>query len=89
MANHKSAEKAHKQSLKKNARNRTDRSKLRSVVKDVRTQVTAANLTESKNTLLKAQKLLDSFASKGLIKANNAARLKSRLNKLVKKLAGK
>ncbi|HCR86441.1 MAG TPA: 30S ribosomal protein S20 [Alphaproteobacteria bacterium] len=89
MANHKSAEKAYRQSLKKNARNTTARNKLRSAVKEVRTNAAASKLNESKTAYVAAQKLLDKSVGKGIIKAGNAARLKSRLNRLVKKVAGK
>lgn len=89
MATHKSAEKANRQSLRKKARNVTARNKLRTAIKEVRTQAAANKLTESKTAYVAAQKLLDKSAGKGLIKKGNAARLKSRLNKIVKKVAGK
>jgi small subunit ribosomal protein S20 len=86
MANHKSAEKAYRQSVKKNYRNNAGRSKLRTAIKDVRVKAAANNTTEIKASFVTAQKLLDRAATKGLIKAGNAARLKSRLNRLVKKI---
>ena len=81
----KSAKKALRQSNSHNARNRAQRSALRTALKRVREAEGAAA------TLAYAQavQLLDRAARKGLIHRNNAARHKSRLAAVVKKAATK
>ena len=77
----KSAKKAMRQARTRTIRNKAQRSALRTAVKHVRVAATAAY------TL--AARLLDRAARKGLIHKNNAARHKSRLAAMVKKLAAK
>jgi small subunit ribosomal protein S20 len=81
----KSAKKAMRQARAREGRNRQQRSALRTALKRVRiaTAATAAQAFEA------ASRLLDRAARKGLIHKNNAARHKSRLAALVKKLAAK
>lgn len=62
---------------------------VKSAVKKTREAVNAAKIDEAKDWLKKAIKALDKAAQKKIIKKNTAARTKSRLNALVKKLAGK
>ena len=81
----KSAKKAMRQARSRQERNRTHRSALRTAVKRVRT-ATAATATAAYTV---AARLLDRAARKGLIHKNNAARHKSRLAAMVKKLAAK
>lgn len=80
----KSAKKALRQSHSHNARNRDQRSALRTAVKRVR-QVEGAAALEAYG---QAVRLLDRAARKGLIHPNNAARHKSRLAAAVKRGAG-
>ena len=79
----KSAKKALRQSHSHNARNRGQRSALRTAVKRVR-QVEGAAAREA---YAQAVRLLDRAARKGLIHPNNAARHKSRLAAVVKRAA--
>jgi small subunit ribosomal protein S20 len=79
----KSAKKALRQSHSHNARNRGQRSALRTAVKRVR-QVEGAAAVEA---YAQAVQLLDRAARKGLIHPNNAARHKSRLAAAVKRAA--
>jgi len=72
-----------RQARTRGARNRAQRSALRTAVKRVR-DATAANAAEA---YAAAVRLLDRAARKGLIHPNNAARHKSRLAAHVKKLA--
>ncbi|MCX8011310.1 MAG: 30S ribosomal protein S20 [Ignavibacteria bacterium] len=84
MATHKSAEKRHRQNVKRNERNKAKRSLLKTVVKAVRTEKDKAN-AEAK--LKKAVSVLDKLAQKRVISKNKAANQKSKLTRLVNKLA--
>lgn len=78
MANHKQAEKRHRQSLKRAARNRYYAATLRGLLKKARGAVAGA--TESAQADASAAlKLIDRVAVKGIIPKGRANRLKSRL----------
>lgn len=66
-------------------RNKSQRSALKTTVKKVRVNAAAAKVDDAKTTLAVAIKKLDQAADKHLIHKNKAARLKSRLTKLVNK----
>jgi len=77
----KSAMKRVKQQEKANLRNTSQRSPLRSAVKNFETS--AANNADNKEDMFRtAVRAIDMAKSKGLIKANKAARDKSRLAKM-------
>lgn len=80
MANHKSAEKRHKQSLKKRDRNRAAKATLRTVVKKFDAAL-ATSPEEATEALAQAIPLINKTASKGIIHKKNAARKVSRLSK--------
>lgn len=83
MANHKSAVKRHKQSLKKAARNRAARTRVKNVIKAVRVAVQEKDADKAASALVTATSVLDKSASKGAIHWKNAARKISRLAKAV------
>ena len=83
MANHKSAEKRHRQSKIRNARNTHIRSTMRSYVKKVRTAIAEGDLETAKTLLEKAIPYIDKAATKGVIHKATASRKISRLSKLV------
>ncbi len=83
MANHKSAVKRHKQSLKKAARNRSARTRVKNVVKAVRLAISENDPAKASEALAKATAVLDKTAGKGVIHWKNAARKVSRLTKAV------
>jgi small subunit ribosomal protein S20 len=85
MPNSISAKKSHRQSLKRRARNRGQRSALRTSVKRVREAVADGETEQAAALLTAATRKLDQAAAKNLIHANKAARTKSRLAKLVNK----
>jgi small subunit ribosomal protein S20 len=92
MANHKSAIKRHRQSLKRRTRNRLVKGSIRGAVKQVQGTLTstaskAEKLKEAQAQLVAAEKLLASAASKKVIHPRNAARKISRLAKLVNQLS--
>lgn len=83
MANHKSALKRHRQSLKARDRNRAMKTKIKNVVKEVRAAVDAGDKEKAQSALRSATSILDRAATKKTIHWRNAARKVSRLNKAV------
>ena len=83
MANHKSAEKRVRQNIKRNEINRSNRSKLRTQIKSLRSALTANDKDLSNQLLNPTVSLIDKAVNKGLIHKNTAARYKSRLTKHV------
>ncbi len=87
MADHASALKAHKQSLKNREHNRQFRSRLRGALKDIRTAIDGKDLAGAKTALKATISLIDKMASKGIIHRNAAGRYKSRLHTRIAKRA--
>jgi small subunit ribosomal protein S20 len=87
MANHKSAEKRVRQNTKRNEINRSNRSKLRTQIKKLRSALAASDKNQSTELLNPTVSLIDKAVNKGLIHKNTAARYKSRLTKHVSELA--
>lgn len=81
MPNTSAAKKALRQNVVRNARNRSQRSTLRTILKKCRA---AAGTADADAAFRIAVKSLDKAAAKNLIHANTAARTKSRLSKLLK-----
>ena len=84
MANHKSALKRHKQSLKKAARNRSARTRVKNAIKAVRVAVLEKNAEKASAAFINATSILDKTAGKGVMHWKTAARKISRLAKAVK-----
>jgi small subunit ribosomal protein S20 len=80
MANTKSAEKAARQSLKRQAQNRILLGGARTSIKKARVGIDSGDAT-ALESVHAAMRTLDRAASKGVIHPNNAARRKSRLMK--------
>lgn len=70
----------------KTEKNRKIKGQFRSAMKATRTAVAKGETDKAQESLKKAVKALDKAAQKKIIHKNNAARNKSRLNKLVKKM---
>lgn len=87
MANHKSAEKRIRQTLKRTQRNRYYKTKIKNIIKAVREAVNIGNVEEANDALKIANKNLHKFVSKGILSKNTAARKVARLNASVKKIA--
>lgn len=85
MANHKSAEKRHRQSKIRNARNTHIRSTMRSYVKKLRVAIADGDVETAKSLLEKTIPYIDKAAAKGVIHKATASRKISRLAKLVSK----
>jgi small subunit ribosomal protein S20 len=83
VANHPSALKRHRQSRKRRTDNRSSKSRLHSLTRQVQESVTAGDRSEAEKRLREAAQALAKAASKGLIHATNAARRTSRLARRV------
>lgn len=87
MANHKSAEKRIRQTIKRTERNRYYRTRIKNIIKAVRESVAANDVAKAQEALKIANRELHKFVSKGIIKKNTASRRVSRLSAAVKKIA--
>jgi small subunit ribosomal protein S20 len=81
MANHKSAVKQHRQTVKARERNRFHRARLRTQVKKYRAAVAAGDLDAAREMLTGTLSLIDRSAKHGAITGNAADRTKSRLTR--------
>ena len=80
MPQHKSAEKRVRQSARREVRNKVNISKMRTLIKRVR----SSKAKDQASTALKnAVKLLDQMAAKGVIHSNKASNQKSKLTRFV------
>ena len=86
MAHHKSAIKRIKQNEKRNARNRHQKSTLKTFIKRVREAVAKKDKTAAEEALKAVIPVIDKTATKGVIHKSNAARNVSRLTLLVNTL---
>ncbi len=86
MANHKSALKRHRQSLKRNLRNRVAKTRIKNTVKAVREAIEAGDATKAQEALKTATSMLDKAGRKNVIHARNAARRIARLQVAVNKI---
>jgi small subunit ribosomal protein S20 len=86
MANHPSAEKRHRQSVKRAARNQAIRTRVRSAVKKLRGLISTGDSAAAKGEVGAVTRALDKAVSKGVLHRNNASRRASRLAKQVAKL---
>ena len=86
MANHKSAEKRARQSVKRNLRNRSARSALRTAIKKYRALLAEKNVEQAAAEYGGLQKSIDKAVTKGVLHANAAARHKSRLHAALRRV---
>lgn len=86
MANHKSAEKAIRQTARRTEINKSARSRLKSSVKKVEDAIKLGNKALAAEALKEAQPVMMSTAQKGIIHKNAASRKVSRLAARVKKI---
>ncbi|MFC2075109.1 30S ribosomal protein S20 [Bdellovibrionota bacterium] len=87
MATHKSAKKRARQNIKRAERNKTYRTRFRSVIKAVRAAAEAKDLKKAKEALRIAIPTIDIAASKNVIKQTTAKRYISRLTKTVNQIS--
>ena len=86
MANHKSALKRHRQSLKRRARNRISKTRIKNTVKAVRAAIEEKDIAKAQEALKDATSILDRAARKKVIHARQAERRISRLQTAINKL---
>jgi len=86
VANHPSALKRHRQSEKRRVRNHAVKSRLRHLVREVRTALAARDPDAAVQTLAQATRALAKAATKGVLHRNNAARRIGRLARAVSQL---
>ena len=86
MANHKSALKRHRQSLKRRDRNRVVKTRIKNAVKAVRTAIDNQDAQAAGSALQKANAVLDKAAGKNIIHHRNANRRLARLARAVNQL---
>lgn len=83
MANHKSALKRDKQNKKRSLRNKTVKTRMKNVVKDLRLGEDEKSKEAILSSLDAAKSVIDKAAKKGVIHKNTAARKIARLSKFV------
>lgn len=89
MPNHKSAEKRVRQSERRKRINRSNRTRVRSAIKKLRTALSAGNSQELKALLPETISTIDKAVQKGVMHKNAAARYKSRLTTRANQAAAK
>ncbi|MUM78417.1 30S ribosomal protein S20 [Pseudodesulfovibrio sp. F-1] len=87
MANHKSALKRHRQSLKRRARNRISKTRIKNTVKAVRLAIEENDVAKAQEALKAAMSVLDKAARKKVIHDRQAQRRVARLQAAINKLA--
>jgi small subunit ribosomal protein S20 len=87
VANHESAKKRNRQTIKRTARNRHIRTTVRTYVKRVRTALDAKDKKAATEALAPAVSAIDSAVLKGVYHRNTASRYISRLTEQVHRLA--
>lgn len=87
MANSPQAKKRVRQAEKARALNASQRSSMRTSVKNVLKAIIAGDKAAAQAAYIKASSMLDRSARKGLIHKNKASRLKSRINAKLRALA--
>lgn len=87
MPNHKSAEKRVRQNEKRRIINRSNRSRVRTQIKKLRSALSASDSNLSKELLNPTISIIDKAVNKGILHKNTAARYKSRLTAHVNGLA--
>jgi len=88
VAQHASALKQMRQSLKSRARNRKNVSQIKTQVKKLRAAIAAGDAAAAKKLLPETVGEIDRAVKKGVIHDNAAARYKSRLSRKINALAG-
>jgi len=88
VANHKSALKRHRQSLRRRTANRVVRSRIGTVVRRLRDAIAAGDSDTAKRELVAAESILGKAAGKGVLHRSAASRQTSRLARQVARLSG-
>lgn len=89
MANHASAAKRHRQSIRRRDRNREAKLALRVAVKKARAAIESGDAASAKKLLVEAERALSRAANKGTVHRKNAARRIGRLAHAAAKASAK
>ncbi len=89
MANHVSSLKRARQTVKRTAVNRANRSKLRSGLRAMREALASKDAAAARTQYTLTTSMLDKSVQKGILHDNTASRYKSRLNARLKALSVK
>ena len=89
MANHASAAKRARQTIKRTERNRFYKTRIKNITRAVKEAVEAGDSAKAAEAFKDANQNFHKYVSKGILKKNTAARKVSRLSKLVKSLSDK
>ena len=87
MANTKSAQKRMRSTVKKTERNRSEKTRVRTALKSVKTLAAEGKKDEAATALKNAASVLDKAAKHGVIHKNTASRHKSKLAQAVNSAA--
>lgn len=86
MANHKSAKKRARQTISKNLRNKTKRSRLRTTIKALRSAIESKDKKTALSLVTKVQSFANKLAKTNTLRKNTASRITGRLASQVAKL---
>ncbi len=86
MANHKSALKRARQTIKRTERNRFYKTRIKNITRAIHEAVEAGDVEKATEAFKNANKNFHAYVTKGILKKNTAARKVSRLSKLVKSI---
>ena len=86
MANHPSALKRHRQSVKRHARNQIVKTRVRNLIRSLRDAIRSGDKTAARTEFTRAARALDKAVASGVVHRNNASRRIARLAKAVGQL---
>jgi small subunit ribosomal protein S20 len=86
VANHPSALKRHRQSVKRHARNQIIKTRVRNLVRGVRDAIATGDSAAARTQLVRATRALDRAVVKGVLHRNTASRRIARLTQAVGRL---
>jgi len=89
MANHFSALKRARQTVKRSQNNRANKSRLRTTLRRFRSALSAGNREQAEQEFRQTVSVLDKSVKKGVLHKNTASRYKSRLSARVKAMAAR
>jgi len=89
MANHASAAKRARQTIKRTERNRFYKTRIKNMTRALKEAVEAGDSAKAAEAFKVVNQNFHKYVSKGILKKNTAARKVSRLSKLVKSLSDK
>jgi small subunit ribosomal protein S20 len=86
VANHPSALKRHRQSVKRHARNQMVKTRVRNLIRSLRDAIRNGDRTAARTEFARTARALDKAVVKGVVHRNNASRRIARLAKAVGQL---